>query len=45
MVQTASIVVALPMIPVLGILPWSLIRGLRQEFARKVLDPHRVMEK
>lgn len=43
-VQTASIVVALPMIPVLGILSWSLIRWLRQDFAKKVLEPHLVIE-
>lgn len=43
-VQTSTIVVALPMIPVLGILVWSLIRWLRQDFAKKVLEPHLVIE-
>ncbi|WP_417546799.1 BCCT family transporter [Marinobacter sp.] len=43
-VQTSTIVVALPMIPVLGILTWSLIRWLRQDFAKKVLEPHLVIE-
>ena len=43
-VQTSTIVVALPMIPVLGILAWSLIRWLRQDFAKKVLEPHLVIE-
>ena len=43
-VQTSTIVVALPMIPVLGILTWSLIRWLRQDFAKKVLEPHLVID-
>ncbi|MFP3427092.1 BCCT family transporter, partial [Pseudoalteromonas sp. SIMBA_162] len=43
-VQTSTIVVALPMIPVLFILTWSLVRWLRQDFARKVLEPHLVLE-
>ncbi|WP_108449127.1 BCCT family transporter [Halomonas sp. BN3-1] len=43
-VQTSTIVVALPMIPVLAILAWSLVRWLRQDFAKKVLEPHLVIE-
>ncbi|WP_346301529.1 BCCT family transporter [Halomonas sp. BM-2019] len=43
-VQTSTIIVALPMIPVLGILSWSLVRWLRQDFAKKVLEPHLVIE-
>ena len=43
-VQTSTIVVALPMIPVLVILAWSLLRWLRQDFAKKVLEPHLVID-
>jgi betaine/carnitine transporter, BCCT family len=43
-VQTSTIIVALPMIPVLGILSWSLVRWLRQDFAKRVLEPHLVIE-
>lgn len=42
-VQTSTIVVALPMIPVLGILSWSLIRWLKEDFARVAVEPHLVI--
>lgn len=43
-VQTSTIVVALPMIPVLFVISWSLVRWLRQDFAKKVLEPHLVID-
>ncbi|NJS36239.1 MAG: BCCT family transporter [Brachymonas sp.] len=39
-VQTSTIIVALPLIPVLFILTWSLIRWLKQDFAHLDHDRH-----
>lgn len=38
-VQTSTIIVALPMIPVLGVLAWSLMRMLRQDFGKRLSSP------
>ena len=38
-VQTSTIVVALPLIPVLGILAWSLLRMLEQDFGKRLGSP------
>ena len=38
-VQTSTIVVALPLIPVLGILAWSLLHMLEQDFGKRLGSP------
>lgn len=38
-VQTSTIIVALPLIPVLGILAWSLLRMLEQDFGKRLGSP------
>ena len=38
-VQTSTIIVALPMIPVLGVLAWSLLRMLKQDFGKRLSSP------
>lgn len=38
-VQTSTIIVALPLIPVLGILAWSLLRMLEQDFGKRLSSP------
>lgn len=43
-VQTSTIVVALPMIPVLGVLAWSLMRWLKEDFGVKAEEPHLVFD-
>ncbi len=43
-VQTSTIVVALPLIPVLGVLTWSLIRMIRADLGRELGDTEIVLD-
>lgn len=43
-VQTSTIVVALPLIPVLGLLTWSLMRWLREDFGTDPRRDHLVID-
>lgn len=43
-VQTSTIIVALPLIPVLGVLAWSLLRMLNQDFGKRLSSPTLIVD-
>ncbi|RMH86729.1 BCCT family transporter [Pseudomonas sp. AOB-7] len=43
-VQTSTIIVALPLIPVLGVLAWSLLRMLNQDFGKRLTSPTLIVD-